>query len=129
MSSKNRHDTRSTLVPNIVTPLVVYFVVYVVVYVVVEHWNLLLLCGETLCHPSLNHTTAKTDLPLYSSFVYGDQSSSSTGSQIHLSVAGLGDILFCFVSKTKFCVWTNLWVSLSFSSGRCGVSGYWLFQY
>ncbi len=34
MSSKNRHDTRSTLVLNIVTQFVVYVVVYVFVYVV-----------------------------------------------------------------------------------------------
>jgi nitrate/nitrite-specific signal transduction histidine kinase len=56
MSSKNRHDTRTTLVLNIVTELVVYVAVYVVyvvvyvsVYVVVEPWNMLLLCEETLC--------------------------------------------------------------------------------
>jgi hypothetical protein len=34
LSSKNRHDTRSTLVLNIVTQFVVYVVVYVFVYVV-----------------------------------------------------------------------------------------------
>jgi hypothetical protein len=69
MSSKNRHDTRMTPVLNIV-----YVFVYVVVYVVVEPWNVLLLCGGEAVL-SRNHTTAKTDLPLYSSFVYGDQSS------------------------------------------------------
>ncbi len=80
-------------------------------YVVVEPWNVLLLCGENLCPQEITQQP-KTDLPLYSSFVYGDQSSESTGSQIDLSVAGLGDLFICFVSKIRFCIWTK---SLGFS--------------
>ncbi len=124
MSSKNRHDTRTTL--GLGRRLRCRLRLRLRRRRALEH--VVTVRGDAVV-PSSNHTTAKTDLPLYSSFVYGDQSSSSTGSQIYLSVAGLGDVFFGFVSKNRFCVWTNLWVSLSFSSGSWGVSGYRLSQY
>jgi hypothetical protein len=85
---------------------------------------MLLLCGEKLCPQQITQQQKLIVLSIQALFMVINRAHQQAAKSISL-LQDLGDVFFffCFDSKNRFCVWTNLWVSLSFSSGRWGVSG------